>query len=609
MRILGAFIYSSWPIQSVTSFVTSRSRYTSLVYKSLTARTNSFSMQNNYKRARLELSSTMSCDNVSDSLLEGRSPYEQRIGKKITICSQCLGEGKVRGNLSKKAKARKKQMQSEESSNSLSGDLVNTVKVTVEVPKKPCKECNGTGLLQQEPTNETNITQPAASDMSVAIVGGGIGGFALAAALQQRNIDCVVYERDLSFEERKQGYGLTMQQGARALRALGFFEEFSDNGVAHAESKFGIHSTRHAVHTPDGTLIGEWGLRVWGGRYEKNGRSHATRQNAHISRQGLRKLLMDMLRPDTVRWGHKFIGYEHGNELPLKLKFSHRSRGTDGKIKCSEKEVSTSVLVGSDGIRSAVRMCKLGEEIAPLRYLGCIVILGIAPSPQDSQLTDGRTVWQTADGTTRLYAMPFAEPGEAVGGTEALGDRGLSMWQLSFPMEETEATKLSQIGSSALKAEALKRCGTWHDPIPRLLRFTPEDLVTGYPCYDRALVDKDDLREGLNSTQSNAYVTLLGDAAHPMSPFKGQGANQALLDGLNLARNLQRVVRKNDRMGQCNISALIPESLAEFEDEMLQRSAVKVKKSAEAAEFLHTELAIKEGNITRGAAAADQTRL
>eukprot|EP00956_Cyclotella_meneghiniana_P045056 scaffold351082_cov142-Cyclotella_meneghiniana.AAC.1 len=105
--------------------------------------------------------------------------------------------------------------------------------------------------------------------------------------------------------------------------------------------------------------------------------------------------------------------------------------------------------------------------------------------------------------------MPFAEPGEAVGGTEALNDRGLSMWQLSFPMEETEATKLSQIGSSALKAEALKRCGTWHDPIPRLLRFTPEDLVTGYPCYDRALVDKDDLREGLNSTQSNAYVTLL----------------------------------------------------------------------------------------------------
>eukprot|EP00956_Cyclotella_meneghiniana_P043391 scaffold267948_cov142-Cyclotella_meneghiniana.AAC.1 len=61
-------------------------------------------------------------------------------------------------------------------------------------------------------------------------------------------------------------------------------------------------------------------------------------------------------------------------------------------------------------------------------------------------------------------------------------------------------------------------------------------------------------------------------------------------------------------MGQCNISALIPESLAEFEDEMLQRSAVKVKKSAEAAEFLHTELAIKKGNITRGAA-ADQTRL
>lgn len=607
MRLVGAFIYSSWPIQSVASFVTSRSRYTSLICKSLTTRTSSSSMQNNCKRARLELSSTMSRDNVNGSLLEGRSPYEQRIGKQITICPRCLGEGKVRGNLSKKAKARKKQMQSEESGNALSRYLNTSTKFTAQVPKKPCKGCNGTGLLQQEPTNATNLKQSTTSDMSVAIVGGGIGGFALAAALQQRNIDCVVYERDLSFEERKQGYGLTMQQGQRALRALGFFEESSDNGVTHSGSKFGIHSTRHAVHKPDGSLIGEWGLRVWGARYEKNGRSHATRQNAHISRQNLRKLLMDMLRPNTVRWGYKFIGYEQGNGRPLKLKFLHRLRGTDGKIKCNEQEVSTSILVGSDGIRSAVRTCKLGEEIAPLRYLGCIVILGIAPSPNDSQLTDGRTVWQTADGTTRLYAMPFAEPGEEVGGLEALNEGGLSMWQLSFPMEEAAAIDLGKIGSSALKAEALKRCGTWHNPIPLLLQFTPENLVTGYPCYDRALVDNNDLREGLNSTQSDAYVTLLGDAAHPMSPFKGQGANQALLDGLLLAQKLHSVVRKNDRMGQCNINTLIPESLAEFEDEMLQRSAVKVTKSAEAAQFLHSELAIKEGNLTRGAAAAAKT--
>jgi hypothetical protein len=162
---------------------------------------------------------------------------------------------------------------------------------------------------------------------------------------------------------------------------------------------------------------------------------------------------------------------------------------------------------------------------------------------------------------------------------------------------------LSQLGASALKAEALRRCGGWHDPIPELLQSTPEVLVTGYPCYDRSLVDKDYLRKGLDDSQSiNAFVTVLGDAAHPMSPFKGQGANQALLDAVLLAQKLFDAIRKNDK-ARGNVHDLVPDALAEFEAEMLQRCAVKVKKSADAATFLHSEVAITEGNVTRGAAA------
>ena len=56
---------------------------------------------------------------------------------------------------------------------------------------------------------------------TVAIAGGGIGGAALALALRQRGIHAVVHERDASFEARSQGYGLTMQQGATALKTLG----------------------------------------------------------------------------------------------------------------------------------------------------------------------------------------------------------------------------------------------------------------------------------------------------------------------------------------------------------------------------------------------------
>jgi 2-polyprenyl-6-methoxyphenol hydroxylase-like FAD-dependent oxidoreductase len=290
------------------------------------------------------------------------------------------------------------------------------------------------------------------------------------------------------------------------------------------------------------------------------------------------------------------------SETPLNLKFLRRIQDRDGEEMCVEEHVRASVLVGCDGIRSAVRTFKLGDEMTPLRFLDCIVILGIGPSPQSS-LTDGRTVFQTADGTTRLYAMPFAKPGEKLSGFKKLNGRGLSMWQLSFPMGQADANDLSQLGASALKAEALRRCGGWHDPIPELLKSTPEELVTGYPCYDRSLVDKDYLRKGLDDSQSvNPFVTVLGDAAHPMSPFKGQGANQALLDAVLLAQKLFDAKRKNDK-ARGNVHDLVPDALAEFEAEMLQRCAVKVKKSADAARFLHSEVAITAGNVTRGAAA------
>jgi len=395
----------------------------------------------------------------------------------------------------------------------------------------------------------------------VAIVGGGIGGIALAAALQHRGVPCAVYERDASFEERNQGYGLTMQQGARALRSLGFFSlsdndddddddneeeegSFDEGGggsttTTPGRATFGIHSTRHVVHRPCGTVVGEWGMRVWGGRFEKRGRGHAKRQNAHISRQNLRRMLLGMLRPGTVRWGHALTGYSRriesgiddgggggGSNLNLDLTFRRRGPVCDDDVFTT----SATVLVGCDGIRSAVRAKKLGDDAAPLRYLGCIVVLGIAASP-DSGLTDGETVFQTADGVTRLYAMPYAPVGEDVsaiaGGIldRPTKHRGLSMWQLSFPMEEDEAKMLSQLGPTALKAEALKRCGRWHDPIPALLSQTPEDLITGYPCYDRATIEKVLFRAGCRAPETAAadpFVTMLGDAAHPMSPFKGE---------------------------------------------------------------------------------------
>lgn len=284
-----------------------------------------------------------------------------------------------------------------------------------------------------------------------------------------------------------------------------------------------------------------------------------------------------------------------------------------------------SILVGADGIRSSVRRMKIDDTVSPLKYLGCIVILGITESPI-SPLTDGETVFQTADGTTRLYAMPFSRPGEEITfSKDELSDidppetnGGETMWQLSFPMKEEDATALSAEGPSALKAEALVRCGQWHHPIPKLLESTTLAFVSGYPTYDRTLLPDNVFRKGRESANSTkdgsgagkdflSKETLIGDAAHPMSPFKGQGANQALLDAVGLARAIHGMFRASaNGMDGGTLASNIDAALAQFESEMLRRSADKVKASAEAASFLHSDVAIMEGNVTRGAAAAVQ---
>jgi 2-polyprenyl-6-methoxyphenol hydroxylase-like FAD-dependent oxidoreductase len=226
-----------------------------------------------------------------------------------------------------------------------------------------------------------------------------------------------------------------------------------------------------------------------------------------------------------------------------------------------------------------VRKLLIDEDITPLRYLGCIVILGICPlnalEGLNSSLLDSATVFQTANGNERIYMMPYTS--DSV------------MWQLSFPMSENEAKALSAQGPEALKNEACRRT-PWHNPIPQILAATLEAQISGYPVYDRELLTSELLAKG-------GSVTLIGDAAHPMSPFKGQGANQALLDALNLARGISSECRPLSQWKKIGMRESV---LNMFESEMLERSASKVKDSAAAAEFLHSEIVLHESNAPRG---------
>lgn len=74
-------------------------------------------------------------------------------------------------------------------------------------------------------------------------------------------------------------------------------------------------------------------------------------------------------------------------------------------------------------------------------------------------------------------------------------------------MSETHAKSLSEKGAKALKEEAIKRT-QWHSPIPQIISATEEDQISGYPVYDRELLDPELLKKC-------GAITLIGDAAHP----------------------------------------------------------------------------------------------
>lgn len=306
-------------------------------------------------------------------------------------------------------------------------------------------------------------------ESKIVIIGGGIGGLTAAVALARKGLDAEIYEQAPELKEVGAGVGLWPS----ALRAL------EPVGLAGQVGQLAVRVARQGIKRPDGTWLmsfpGDVMQNRWGACF------------AAVHRADLQRLLAAQLDPATVHLGARCTGFRDTGQA-VNVHFA------DGR------EVAADVLIGADGVHSAVRTTLAGP--AHLRYRGYTGVRsltppGSVPPPGDAIETWGR--------------------GARFGLAPASGDRIIwyAMWNTPAGGEH----------DGAVRAPLGTLFGAWHDPIPAVIEATPEDAVVRNDIYDCWPA----------RTWTRGRVALIGDAIHPMTPDLAQGACQAIIDATTLA--------------------------------------------------------------------------
>lgn len=305
----------------------------------------------------------------------------------------------------------------------------------------------------------------------ILVAGAGIGGLVFARALERAGIDGTVFERTRAFAPV--GAGLLVQAGAMlALRTLGLDEAVQERGADVVLGQGLTSSGRVLQSTPMAFLKDELGAGV-----------------VAIHRARLHEVFAGALERTNVLLGKECTGYDDDGAGVT----AHFSDGT------SERGT---LLVGADGIHSAVRRTLLGDT--PLRYAGYTSWRGIAP--RTPGVEGGRVAEMWGRGLRFGYAA--VSPSEVY-------------WFAVANAPEGERDDDS-------RNAVLDRFRNFSAPAPALVEATPSERVFRTDIHDRPPV----------ASWSRGRVTLLGDAAHPTTPNLGQGGCMAIEDAVTLAHVL-----------------------------------------------------------------------
>lgn len=285
------------------------------------------------------------------------------------------------------------------------------------------------------------------------------------------------------------GWDVAVYERSRELRPAGAGLSLWSNamyaldqlGLAEAVRPLGVREAGGAFRTPNGDVLSRFDLAA--------SERRTGQPTVVVHRADLQRVLLDALPPETVRLGVAFAGaVQDVRGVTVRL-----ADGSTDRV---------AALIGADGIGSAVRAYLFGAQ--PPRYAGYTVYRGVA-----------------------RFAHASVLPGETVGRGQRFG-----MFPLNGGRVYWYAALNAPAGAPAMQRDALRaRFAVWHNPIPALIAATPPDAIIHTDIYDRPPLSH-------SSRWGAGRVTLLGDAAHPMTPNLGQGGCQAIEDAVVLGRCL-----------------------------------------------------------------------